>query len=553
MTITPTALLSLPIITTGTESGTWGDVVDNGLTSYLDIAIAGGLAITITTADVTLANTAGTSSATGITSTTAQYAILNISGAKTAARNLILPSSSREYTINNAGSGGYLLTVKGSATTGITLVDGEKAVVAWNGTDYVKISSSVVSNSTGTLLLANGGTSATSAPAAMASLMGFTTTATAAGTTTLTNTSSFYQIFTGSTTQTVVLPVVSTLATGWTFHICNNSTGSLTVNSSGGNALITILPGTTAMCTCILITGTTAASWEAGLTDFSTATGTGSVVLGTSPTIDSATLTGTNTIQGLTVGLGPSALSGNTVLGANAANANNSGGSNTVIGSSALFSATAITGAVAVGISALGSSSAGDYNTAIGNGAGYGSYGSNNTYLGYNSGYTMTTGANNVIIGSFQGGTSPISGSGSGWVVVSNGSAAVQLAIDSTGVATFPRGPVVVYTPTPGSSITTTATLTNADIQTQIINTTGSSYTVTMPTQTTLNSLVSVWVGTYDIGYDFYIINTASGTITIAGNTGVTTLGTMTIATGVSARFRIRKTLASGYVVYRLA
>ena len=144
MTITPSALLSLPIITSGTESGTWGDVVDNGLTSYLDIAIAGGLAIAITTADVTLANTAGTSLVTGIVSTTAQYAILNISGAKTAARSLILPSSSREYTINNAAAtGGFLLTVKGAATTGVTLVDGENAVVAWNGTDYVKVSTNL--------------------------------------------------------------------------------------------------------------------------------------------------------------------------------------------------------------------------------------------------------------------------------------------------------------------------------------------------------------------------------------------------------------------------
>ena len=38
------------------------------------------------------------------------------------------------------------------------------------------------------------------------------------------------------------------------------------------------------MCTCIGTTLTTAADWEAGLTDFSTSTGTGSVVLNTSPT-----------------------------------------------------------------------------------------------------------------------------------------------------------------------------------------------------------------------------------------------------------------------------
>jgi hypothetical protein len=141
MAFTPTTNLSLPLIDTGTESGTWGELVDNGLTSYLDIAIAGGLAITITTADVTLTKTAGTSSVTNIGATTAQYAILNISGAKTAARNLTLPASSKWYIINNAGTGGFLLTVRGAGpTTGVTLVDGEKAIVAWNGSDFVKVS-----------------------------------------------------------------------------------------------------------------------------------------------------------------------------------------------------------------------------------------------------------------------------------------------------------------------------------------------------------------------------------------------------------------------------
>ena len=126
---------------------------------------------------------------------------------------------------------------------------------------------------TNDLPLTEGGTGKSSAPAAMANLMGFTTTATAAGTTTLDNTSSYYQIFTGTSTQTIVLPVTSTLAQGWTFHICNNSTGVLTVNSSGGNLVLTVLPGTTVMYTCILTSGTTAASWEAGYTDFSTVLG----------------------------------------------------------------------------------------------------------------------------------------------------------------------------------------------------------------------------------------------------------------------------------------
>lgn len=145
MAFTPTTNLSLPLIDTGTESGTWGEVVDNGLTSYLDIAIAGGLAISVAgTTTVTLTNTAGTSSATNIGSNTAQYAILNVSGAKTGNCTLVLPSSSRRYTINNAGTSTgvgnpWTLTVKGAATTGITLIDGERVDIAWNGTDYVKV------------------------------------------------------------------------------------------------------------------------------------------------------------------------------------------------------------------------------------------------------------------------------------------------------------------------------------------------------------------------------------------------------------------------------
>ena len=113
---------------------------------------------------------------------------------------------------------------------------------------------------------------------------GYTTTATAAGTTTLTAASTFFQYFTGATTQTIVLPVTSTLTLGWTYLIVNNSTGILTVNSSGANLVTTVPAGAAAKITCILTSGTSAASWESGITDFSTYTGTGSVVLSDSPT-----------------------------------------------------------------------------------------------------------------------------------------------------------------------------------------------------------------------------------------------------------------------------
>ena len=150
---------------------------------------------------------------------------------------------------------------------------------------YANLTGGTVSGLSSAIALADGGTGKTTAPAAMANLMGYTSTATAAGTTTLTNTSSYYQQFTGSTTQTVVLPVTSTLQTGWTFHIVNNSSGLLTVQSSGLNTVIVVPSNTTAMVTCIATATTTAADWESGITDFSTYTGSGNVVMNTSPVL----------------------------------------------------------------------------------------------------------------------------------------------------------------------------------------------------------------------------------------------------------------------------
>jgi hypothetical protein len=103
-------------------------------------------------------------------------------------------------------------------------------------------------------------------PSDLVFLGGGSTTATAAGTTTLTATDNYTQVFTGTTTQTVVLPVTSTLAVGRSFRIVNNSTGNVTVQSSGANTILVVGPGQAVIFTCVLITGTTAASWDAKVT-----------------------------------------------------------------------------------------------------------------------------------------------------------------------------------------------------------------------------------------------------------------------------------------------
>lgn len=92
--------------------------------------------------------------------------------------------------------------------------------------------------------------------------LGYTTTVTSAGTLTLTAASNNQQFFTGTTTHTVVLPVASTMTVGQRFILENNSTGVVTVNSSGGNLVVAIVSRTSVKITCILASGTNAASWD---------------------------------------------------------------------------------------------------------------------------------------------------------------------------------------------------------------------------------------------------------------------------------------------------
>jgi hypothetical protein len=142
MTINRTALLDLSLPVTGTESGTWGDVTNNALTQYIDIAVAGMTSLTstdFTAGALTISNTQGSSSATNITSTSAQYATIKVSSLATNS-TITAPSSNRSYRIINADST-YTLTFKATGQTGVTLQPGQSAVVAFNGTDYVFVGS----------------------------------------------------------------------------------------------------------------------------------------------------------------------------------------------------------------------------------------------------------------------------------------------------------------------------------------------------------------------------------------------------------------------------
>lgn len=87
------------------------------------------------------------------------------------------------------------------------------------------------------------------------------TVATAAGTTTLTVSSPQLTQFTGSTTQTCVLPNATTLANGQKFTITNRSTGVVTVQTNGGATLQTMAAGSQLLAT-VISNGTSAGTWD---------------------------------------------------------------------------------------------------------------------------------------------------------------------------------------------------------------------------------------------------------------------------------------------------
>ena len=90
---------------------------------------------------------------------------------------------------------------------------------------------------------------------------GWNSTTTAAGTTTLTVTSTYYQRFVGSTTQTVVLPNATTMALGQGFIIDNDSNGNLTLQDGALGALGIAVPGMAVFVFCEN-NSTTAGSWS---------------------------------------------------------------------------------------------------------------------------------------------------------------------------------------------------------------------------------------------------------------------------------------------------
>lgn len=237
MPTTPTALLGLALPVQGELDGTWGNVVNNQTTSYLDIAIAGTQTIS-TNADATLTQTLGTALATNIGSTTAQYAVIRWTASNGATtRNINVPNSSKTYIVINDGTGSIVLRGVTGPTTGITIVSGEKCVAAWNGSDFVKISTSTAGTGTVTAV-------------SVASANGFAGTSSGGATPALTLSTSISGVLKGNATA------ISAATAGTDYLAPPSGTAILKANSGGALANATagtdyVAPGTATTFTAL--------------------------------------------------------------------------------------------------------------------------------------------------------------------------------------------------------------------------------------------------------------------------------------------------------------
>jgi len=239
----------------------------------------------------------------------------------------------------------------------------------------------------------------------------------------------------------------------------------LTVGRGSGSGATNTVVGAGALATNITGTRNTAigaSALAANRADFNTAigytamaattTGNGNVAVG-----DGAL--SVNTIGNSNIAVGSSALSSNTLgsynsaIGFNCLAANTTGINNTALGNRALASCAIYSNNTAVGrdalfLNTLGSDNASfGYNaareTATNNNAVFGAHalefntvGGNNTIIGCNAGDAINS-SNNTLVGRYTGFGAPVNGTGSGFVVLSDGLGNVRFATNASGALSF--------------------------------------------------------------------------------------------------------------------
>jgi hypothetical protein len=315
MTTGNTTLLGLALPVEGELDGTWGDVVNDSITSLVDSAVAGTTTLSVD-ADVTLTTTV-------LAANQARQAILRWTASNGATtRNITAPAQSKPYIVINAGTGSIVLRGAGP-TTGITIVAGERCVAAWSGSDFVKVATSATATGTvtsvggtgtvngitlsgtvtstgnltlggaltgvnlatqvtGILPIANGGTGQTTQQAALNALSGAQTA---------------NRVLRSNGTNVSLSQVALTTDVTGTLPVANGGTGATTLTANnvllgnGTSALQVVAPGTTG--NLLTSNGTTWTSSAPAVTLAGSQTFTNKTISGADNTL---TVDGTNAV-----------------------------------------------------------------------------------------------------------------------------------------------------------------------------------------------------------------------------------------------------------------
>lgn len=137
-------------------------------------------------------------------------------------------------------------------------------------------------------------------------------------------------------------------------------------------------------------------------------------------------------------------------------------------------------------------------------------------------------------------------------------SAFERMRVDNTGNTFIQTGNFWKYSPAPTALVAGANAVTAVQLKGEIFTVAAAittAVTMTLPTGTAIDTEFPD-VPSVNIGFDFFVQNngTTAGAVTVAlnGNTNGGVAGNLTVGINTSAHFRLRRTAASSYTLYRL-